>query len=570
MDVQALFGRVIGPQIWAAYIVSGALIGILWTLGVAHSEDIPWFLPPMLLPVPVAAIILATLALVGWRMGGTAATGTKELVKGFASRALRENVQEYIDKSEMDIRKLISDLRKGRVELKDAQYRMFIEILFATKFPYYGVDSSLPSEFQKRHPSFLAAHASKLSREPAMVHDYRVLMHSADALKDDAKNDRYTDFFDWHEEHHVNLFYLPRAECESIMRDHDVNPSECTLGIAIWGFDFAMLFSAGTNPKVESAKLTIVEKDNPRFESIITVCNEIRDRASRVARSGAFYNLKGSFSQQWHDYVDPAERWKRIRPFMLHHLGDCKTRDRMILDAASGLGFEFFRLREEGFIVDANEVMQELREAGKEYGQKSKSKIHYEPTGHTWGRLATMGWENRYGAVLVIGNSIRTMEAAAQQESINTFYSLLKEGGTLVIDERNYDLIEKNSGVINACGAEPDSRAAFQKATGFDRTHNALYHGTNIRSVPFKTLEGGGYAVTYYENTGDIGTLRQARAKGLQEWEFHHPIPLDQMLKEAGFGKVEKFVDYDQDHMLEEGGSDLGASMYVYVATKQR
>ena len=563
----AFFRRAFMVSVVASYSACAVLASQVWLGWIGQSAGYDIF--PLLLAIPVAGFIAVTIAVMAYTRSPTHENiGTRRLADGFKSKALRDNIREYIDRSENEIRFLVEQLRRGKVELDGIEYRRLIEILFATKFPYYGIDSSIPSKFQKRHPSFLEAHASKLAMEPSMVSDYRVLMHSTEDLKDDAKNDRYTDFFDWHEEHRVNLLYLPRDRCEAIMAEHGIDPLECTLGIAVWGYDFAMLFAGGTDGIDETAKLTIIEKDNHRFNSVMAACMEIRDNASRVARAGAYYNLKGSFSQKWYEYVNPEERWSRIRPFMLHHLADCKRRDRMILDAASGLGFEFYRLREEGFIVDANEVIEELREAGKEYGSMSGNAIAYEPTGHTWAKIATIGWESRYGAVLVIGNSIRTMESSSQQESINTFYSLLKPGGILVIDERNYDLIEKNAHIINACGTNTESADAFSGATGFERTHNALYHGTNIASVPFKTLSQKGYAVLYYGNTGKTRTLKEAREEGLQEWEFNHTESMESLLKNAGFSKVQKYVDYDLEKPVKLGTPDYGASMYTYVAIK--
>lgn len=492
----------------------------------------------------------------------------RNVTEGFSSRRLRDNVQKYLTESEKDMGVLIKNMKAGKVTLDKAQYVKFFDILFSTPLPYYAVDSSLPSEYQKLNPTFLAAHASSLDEDLSKVKDYRVLMHNAEDLEDDAKNDSYTDFYDWHKNHSVKLLYLSRSMCEEIMSKNHIDPNECIFGMAIWGNDFAVLF--GGNPKENRFKsqLTIIDDNNVRFKNVLKACKEIRSKSKEVGRAGAYYSMNSSLMAKWEKFVRPDERWLRIRPFMLHVLEDCNKRERTVLDAAAGIGFEFYRLREAGYSVDANEVMEPFQDIGKEYAKDSGYNIVYAPTSHTWSQMAVIGWDNRFGAVLVMGNSLRTMSAKYQQGIINTFHSILKKDGVLVIDERNYDVIMEHASVVNACGNNEDSASAFLDANKLEKTQNPLYNGTNVGSVPFRVSSENDYTVCYYEDTGMIKTLKEARAHELQVWEFHHSEKMEDLLKEAGFSKIEKYVDYDLSENLELGKTDAKASMFTYVATK--
>ncbi|MDA7990508.1 MAG: hypothetical protein MPK30_05360 [Gammaproteobacteria bacterium] len=548
--------------------ISSAVMVAIFTTDITESD------PHIGIGIAVAVVIIgfvipATATIIRLRGPLKGTVDRRNMTEGFSSRALKDNVQKYLSESEKDMGVLINNMKKGKVDLDRAQYGKFLDILFSTKLPYFAIDASLPSEYQKQNTTFLAAHASSLDKDPTKVDDYRILMHHADDLENDAKNDSYTDFYDWHMDHHVDLRHLPRGKCEVIMKRHNINPIECTLGMGVWGDDFAVLFAGPPDgDDTKAARLTIIEDNDARFEEVVSACKEIRAESEKVGRVGAYYSMKTRFIERWEKYVRPDERWSRIRPFMLQVLEDCKQRERTVLDAAAGMGFEFYRLRKEGHSVDANEVMEGFRDAGKEYAKTSGYETVYAPTAHTWSQMATIGWENRYGAVLVMGNSLRTMGPKSQQGIIDTFYSILKKDGVLVIDERNYDVIMKHDSVVNACGDDEDSASAFSEASGLEKTQNALYHGTNIASVPFKMTPDKDFTVCYYENTGTPKTLREARRTELQEWEFHHYVRMEKLLQNAGFSKIEKYIDYDLTKKLEPEARDFEGSMFTYVATK--
>ena len=147
-----------------------------------------------------------------------------------------------------------------------------------------------------------------------------------------------------------------------------------------------------------------------------------------------------------------------------------------VLDAAAGTGVDSVLLLEAGFQVKSVDLSEEmLAEARKERQRRAG-----EPGFEDWeiGRGDWLDLENversvshpvgGYDAVVCIGNSFAHLpdpssDQADHKRALSNFHKLLKPGGVLVIDHRNYDYILEHGTIPNSA-----SKLYYQ---GGDRIH---------------------------------------------------------------------------------------------------
>jgi len=171
----------------------------------------------------------------------------------------------------------------------------------------------------------------------------------------------------------------------------------------------------------------------------------------------------GKAAQVWGLYMGGKKRTDDYKEKIVSLL---KSYDvHTLLDAACGTGVDSVMLLEAGFnvkSVDASDKM--LKYAYKLRWQRHKSDPIYED----W-EIGEGDWldlencedsinhpEGGYDAVLCIGNSFAHLPDFAGDNSLHkkaifNFHKMLKPGGVLMIDHRNYDYIIDHGGLPNSC-----------------------------------------------------------------------------------------------------------------------
>ena len=484
-------------------------------------------------------------------------------LEGFSSPLLKKLIQAYITSEQANISSIIDSIRSGTVYLDFDHYKRLIEILFSSNVNHLALDGSLPSEYSARYPGALELQSKTQSRK-ILETNCRILMHSVDDLILDAKNPAYSDFFDWHNENGVELKHLSNEECMDIIRSCGIDPANCTHGISLFGDEYAILFSRDSEGLL---KIMIYESNDELFRDIKSAWKQLHRRSTKVERFGSYFKLNAATIENYLEYVNPEERWKKINALIRSFIAPCRRNGKVVLDAASGMGFEFYKLLQEGYAVDANEVMPALRESGRNFYKKMGYETDYLPTSHTWGKMAEIGWESKYGAVLVIGNSIRMQDTLGQKKSFKSFYKILQKGGILIIDERNFGIFEEKKEIIVRCNSNPDDPDLFRAAFNIQNTHNSMFVGTNFVSVPFDASEKTVH-FCYYKQSPKITTLTEAKKNMIIHSEMHYSEPVEKLLKEAGFTEIRKFADYDLGQELRPDEPSKKAQVFVYVAIK--
>lgn len=181
-----------------------------------------------------------------------------------------------------------------------------------------------------------------------------------------------------------------------------------------------------------------------------------RTRSLGVAAAGLTDQYAdGKAAKVWQLYIgDSEDRTSTYKKFLIDQLKkrNCKS----ILDAACGTGVDSIMLLEEGFTVtsvDASDKM--LKQAHKtRWARRKEDKfdewvideanwLHLENDLNKEGHIPKDGG---FDALICMGNSFAHLpdfegNQREHEMAINNFYKLLKPGGILMIDHRNYDYI---------------------------------------------------------------------------------------------------------------------------------
>lgn len=488
-------------------------------------------------------------------------------LKEINNEKLQSNMYEYTENTITTIANIIDNLNTGPTELDKVQIKRLMKIMFKTKATYVGIDYNLPSNFYAVYPDYLEAHRSSLDGRIGDARGYRIMAMTPEQLKEDSTNEQFAEFYDWHLRNSVGLNMVTPTAITTKLADVGLGPERCDNGIACWRGEFAILFAKTGTRGV--AKVEILDNSNEDFKKIESLFSQLEQGMETIDEHGAYKTISSNLAMQWSNYVIPNERWHDIREFLYNFLDKYKGKN-TIIDAAAGIGIEYQNMMADGYSMDANEYQDELVEAGKKYALEHQYEIEYEPTRHDWRVMLKFGMRNKYGAVLLIGNSLRVLsEKGGQQKSVEVFYEMLQEGGTLIIDERNYQHIIDGHETVRSCMGNKDSSPMFNNLLALSNRPSPMYHGTSIKSLPTAVNpEEKSIQFTYYDTTQEkIINMTSVMKNRMHDWEFFHYVDMETLLINAGFKTVKKYADYKLTQEV-TGDNYNDASMYVYVAEK--
>jgi len=158
----------------------------------------------------------------------------------------------------------------------------------------------------------------------------------------------------------------------------------------------------------------------------------------------------GTAAQLWELYIgDKSHRTSHYRKFVTDALRNrnCKN----VLDAACGTGVDSIMLLEEGFDLTSIDLSDKMLKVAL----KTRWDRRKEPAFDAWD-IEEANWltlpedvpgEGQFDAVICMGNSFAhlplmdEMKESSHLMALRNFSNMLKPGGVLVIDHRNYDHI---------------------------------------------------------------------------------------------------------------------------------
>lgn len=263
----------------------------------------------------------------------------------------------------------------------------------------------------------------------------------------------------------------------------------------------------------------------------------------------------GTAAKLWELYIgDKNKRTVTYREFIVNLLrqNNCKN----VLDVACGTGVDSIMLLENGFKLTSVDLSDKMLK----YALKTRWKRRKEPAFDDW-VIEEANWltlvddiegAETFDAVVCLGNSFAHLpdmagDQSEHRQAISNFAHMVKPGGILVIDHRNYDhIIDK--------GTAP--------------THNIYYNSDHVQDIKTSVLYVNGKAslvtLDYVMDVSDQSRCetdseiaKKGRLDGTTKSNFrlsyypHRVARFTELLKES-FGENAKHQVYGDFKLLDK------------------
>jgi glycine/sarcosine N-methyltransferase len=471
-------------------------------------------------------------------------------IRDFASGPEGSAILGIADGQLRKLNQVIRGLRSERGTIFDRSDTNYAtRVLFETaENGYDGTESHCPSEFEDVYPDYLEAHAKNLQKTKSPP-GTRILIANRAELVDDAHHheSKYQKFVEWHVDHEVNLLYVERNEAEQISKKNKLP----TTDVGIWYDQYALLF---TPQEQGNVVLRMVVPREKTYGDCVRYFQEISN--PEIAKPVPYQPelFEEALSNKWVDFVNSNERMKLLGPFLLNILEPYKHG--RILDAAAGIGCETIFLAKNGYDVTTNEIGKRLSEIARINARREE--VVFERFAIDWRFLDEHYPQPRFNAILVLGNSLcLVLDEEERKKCVENFYKVLRPGGVLIIDERNFDNILSMKDEI-----EQDSVKAFNKIW----KGNVMYCGSIVRGVPHPyNISENRIVFVYYDNESPKSSWEEAKSSMIGTLEMY-PFKngeLYELLESCGFQQIETYSDLERDVK-----KDPSADFYTYVAHK--
>lgn len=152
------------------------------------------------------------------------------------------------------------------------------------------------------------------------------------------------------------------------------------------------------------------------------------------------------FSAHYDRFVNWEARLSAELPFLKSALNDLRGKPGeklSILDTACGTGQHAIALTKAGFNCSGADFSEKMVTIAKEKAQQEGFKMTIQQAG--FGTLAQTFGEDRFDGLLCLGNSLpHLLEEVSLANAMGDFAAVLKSGGKLIVQNRNFDLVLAN------------------------------------------------------------------------------------------------------------------------------
>jgi SAM-dependent methyltransferase len=214
----------------------------------------------------------------------------------------------------------------------------------------------------------------------------------------------------------------------------------------------------------------------------------------------------------WGDYVGWDARKAGENGFLIHHLTEMSAE--RVLDVALGDGVDTVALIEAGLEVDCNEADPHFR--ARAIAKAAERGITLEPTGYLWPDLAQGYDTDSYDAIVCLGHSIGCVLGSNDRiASLGSFHQLLRPGGSLIVDERNFRKIE--DGIVVGKPFRPSGKYVYTGSGKIELTF--IGHDTDTRTlgIEYRHTETGTKAYYQVHSFGQDELPHEMQAAGFSE-----------------------------------------------------
>lgn len=151
------------------------------------------------------------------------------------------------------------------------------------------------------------------------------------------------------------------------------------------------------------------------------------------------------FSKVYDRFVNWEERLSHELPFLVSKLGNvnhASNQTATILDAACGTGHHIIALKDNGFDVIGADISSNMVEIAQHNANKSGFTIPFKQA--EFGKLSETFGDKRFDGLLCLGNSLpHCLDDEALSETLSDFRTVMRPGGKLIIQNRNFDQVIK-------------------------------------------------------------------------------------------------------------------------------
>jgi SAM-dependent methyltransferase len=458
-------------------------------------------------------------------------------------------ILSFLTESLDEMKTQLGSLQEGGALLDPYKVAQWVRHCFegTESTSYFGTDSHKPSEYGEVYADYLRAHESYINRIIKQHHDFplckRILVNSVTPLRTDrSKNVKPNqDFADWHDRNHVSLWQIDTHDNRTLLETHKLHDLLDT-DIAYWANQYVLLFNplnAQTGLPHEDGRigLRVAFKGDVLYTKCARYVQLLENgNINALDKDLPFYPK--ALSDNWKRFALPDERLHQTGPLIegvVARLGKPKS-DVWILDAATGVGFETVYLLKEGYFVQANEIEASLRDAADRYAREQGTPIPgAQFSSSDWLELDQGHQAGQYDIVLVLGNSLCHLDTTEQVTvALGQFHKVLKPGGFLVCDERNFAKILADWDTI---ALDPLNNFSYNNDP--DRV---MYRGSEVLGAPFHR-DGKRVIFDYWETKRAAGKFQPIKKLGsLSMFAFDRGFLLSSLTR-AGFAEIETLCD---------------------------
>ena len=242
-----------------------------------------------------------------------------------------------------------------------------------------------------------------------------------------------------------------------------------------------------------------------------------------------------AFAEHWDELID----WKsRVATFEFIHSILKVNKVSQVLDVATGTGFDSINLIKKGFNVYSMDGSIEMLKVAQNNAEKNNVKLNLIHS--FWGSFNFKNINNeiipdRYDAIICIGNSLACETSEEKRmEAIKEWSKLLKKGGILIIDHRNYD---------NILGKKPNN------------LKSVYYHGDNVNIIA-ESIEKDMTSFKYEFEDGANFNLKM------------YPITKSKMFEYISLGNFEHVDSYGDNIMIDSQRNSEEINFYQHIFRK--
>lgn len=345
---------------------------------------------------------------------------------------------------------------------------------------YIGIDSHLPSTFWDVHPFLLDHLEDSLAQAPSSTacHGRRIVRVIRCSMRDLERDHQqnpaaFRRYMTWHEENNVLLLRVNPGS--ATRKQKPFRPTLWTTDIGLWPRTCALLFE----PKISAAermKLQLYLRYDPaQFDLVTAYVKKILESAEELFLDGGkrlrerplsesdredlHWSLDAIFepglANEWNDFVDSDTRLSNREGKVIIDLLNQEMRRKKIeksqlkiFDAAMGVGSESVYLLKNGYNVTSNEIDWTLISHARRHAESHQVELDFDR--YDWRHLEQKLKPELYDVVLCLGNSLTCLlKPKEMARALSGFQSILKPGGLLIIDERNYrDMISRDAEML--------------------------------------------------------------------------------------------------------------------------